>query len=135
MRNASADDLIALVERAAGMGVADIVLRAGSPPRWRLSGHGLTVIPGMPLAFSRPVGELARRLSGQTSISSQVRAGTDLDFRAQCGKVAWRCNMTACAPRDIDTTAEQAATRPRDLCLTLRRLQPAPPCRQPPPPF
>lgn len=127
MRNASLDDLTALVERAARMGVADIVLRAGSPPRWRLSGHGLAVIPDMGIAWSRTIGNLARQLSGQTSIASRVRAGTDLDFRALCGGVAWRSNMTACAPRDIDTTPDQAATRPRDLCLTLRRLQPAPP--------
>ena len=126
----SLEELFVLVEASAREGAADIVLRAGRAPRWRLPGYGLAVIPqadNNPV-WSREISRLAQRLSGQTTIGSAARAGLDLDFRAQFGGVAWRCNLTACAPVDLaGATAEQAATRARDLCLTLRRLGSLPP--------
>lgn len=128
MRHATVADLTALVERCARDNVADLILRSGSVPRWRRAGEELSAVPGMLPAWSRFIGNLARELTGQTMIASSVRAGTDLDVRVLAGGVAWRCNLTACAPRDmVSATAEQAATQPRDLCMTLRRLPARPP--------
>ena len=122
------DDLIRLcVERNAG----DLLLRAGMRPWWRIPGEGLSPVEGFKVMYSNDISLLAGRLSGQTSAGVVARSGGDLDFRAVAGGVPWRVNLSACCPVDmvdvVDARPEHFAARPRDLCLTLRRISLAPP--------
>lgn len=120
------------VKRAAEQRAADLFLRSAIAPVWRLPGGRLESVPGEEIVYSRDIETLAMVLSGQTTIGVKAQGGSDMDFRAVCAGVAWRCNLSACAPSDatvgdVVDAPELHASRPRDLCLTMRRLPQRPP--------
>ena len=120
------------VESAAAAGAGDLILRSGSRPIWRLPGGRLGPVPDTLKVFTGDIDTLASLLSGQITIGMEALRGNDMDFRAVCAGVAWRCNLSACSPRDgavldVFDRPELHAARSRDLCLTLRRLSSKPP--------
>ena len=122
------EDLIRLsIEQNAG----DLFLRAGQLPWWRCPGVGLQPVPGSKVLYSDDISFAAESLSGQTAAGIIARSGGDLDFRTIAAGVPWRCNLSACCPHDlvdsVSIKSEYLAARPRDLCLTLRRISIAPP--------
>ena len=125
----SAEALLKTIGDAGEKGAADLIARSSAPLRARFPGQGLTVLHPGPVA-SQAIGQAAARLYGAPGISGQARAGLDMDFRAAFRGLAWRCNLTACAPHDLamrELDPKLANARPADLCLTLRRLGLRPP--------